>query len=467
MLGDPSREAHLCIQPIDDGAHVCCAPFAATEIEECGHMRVAVFGLGYVGSVTASCLADAGHEVVGVDVAQAKVDAIMRGNAPLAEPGLSALIRGVVDSGRLTATTDVAGALTGAEAAVICVGTPSAPNGSLVTGFVETVLAEIAEFLDGSGAAGRLAIIIRSTLLPGTTERLVESRLPVVNGGRYGVAYCPEFLRESTAIDDFRHPPFTIIGTDDDVTLNTVIRLFESVGAPIRHVTVATAESVKYASNAFHAVKITFANEIARFADAYGVDADTLMALFVEDKILNISERYLRPGGSFGGSCLPKDVRALTYAARRVDVDAPLLESLLVSNSSHTRRVVDHVLALGWRRVALFGLAFKSGTDDLRESPYVDIAETLTGKGVEVRIYDAVVHPPELVGSNESYIRLRLPHLERLLFESRAAAIEGVEGIILGSDRTPDDFLAPSEIPVLDANTPARHWPQLAPVVAR
>ena len=430
-------------------------------------MKVAVFGLGYVGSVTASCLADAGHEVVGVDVAQAKVDAIMQGHAPLAEPGLDGLTRSVVDSGRLTATRDVTSALTGAEAAVICVGTPSAPNGSLVTGFVEVVLAEIAEFLESSRGAGRLTLVIRSTLLPGTTDRLVESLLPVGIRGRCGVAYCPEFLRESTAIDDFRHPPFTIIGTDDDTTLASVIRLFASVGAPIRHVTIATAESVKYASNAFHAVKIAFANEISRFADAYGVDAETLMAVFVEDRILNVSERYLRPGASFGGSCLPKDVRALTYAARRADVDAPLLESLLVSNSSHTRRVVDHVLALGWRRVALLGLAFKSGTDDLRESPYVDIAETLTGKGVEVRIYDAVVHPPELVGSNESYIRLRLPHLEKLLFETRAGAIEGADGIILGSDRTPDGILHPSEIPVLDANTPARHWPQPAPVVAR
>lgn len=427
-------------------------------------MKVAVFGLGYVGSVTASCLADAGHEVVGVDLAQSKVDAILQGHAPLAEPGLDALTRNVVESGRLTATTDVASALTGAEVAMICVGTPSAPNGSLVTGFVEAVLVEIAEFLDGTRGAGRLTVVIRSTLLPGTTERLVEAHMPVGNGGRYGVAYCPEFLRESTAIDDFRHPPFTIIGTEDDNTLASVIRLFESVGAPIRHVTVATAESIKYASNAFHAVKIAFANEMARFADAYGVDADTLMAVFVEDRILNVSERYLRPGASFGGSCLPKDVRALTYAARRADVDAPLLESLLASNSSHTRRVVDHVLALGWRRVALLGLAFKSGTDDLRESPYVDIAETLTGKGVEVRIYDAVVNPAELVGSNESYIRLRLPHLERLLFDSRAAAIEGVDGIILGSDRTPDDFPDPSVIPLLDANTPARHWPQFAPV---
>jgi GDP-mannose 6-dehydrogenase len=427
-------------------------------------VKVAVFGLGYVGSVTAACLADAGHEVVGVDLAGSKVDAIMQGHAPLAEPGLDTLTRAVVDSGRLSATTDVSSALAGAEAAIICVGTPSAQNGSLVTEFVEGVLAEITEFLDASTGAGRLTVVVRSTLLPGTTDRLVETHLPAAGGARCGVAYCPEFLRESTAIEDFRHPPFTIIGTEDDLTFEAVMRLFEVVDAPIRHVTIATAESIKYASNAFHAVKIAFANEIARFADAYGVDADKLMAVFVEDRILNVSERYLRPGASFGGSCLPKDVRALTYAARRADVDAPLLESLLVSNSSHTRRVVDHVLMLGWRRVALLGLAFKSGTDDLRESPYVDIAETLTGKGVEVRIYDAVVNPAELVGSNESYIRLRLPHLEKLLFESRTAAIEEVDGIILGSDRAPDGFLDTCGIPVLDANHPARHWPQFAPV---
>lgn len=427
-------------------------------------MKVAVFGLGYVGSVTAACLADAGHQVVGVDLAGSKVDAILQGHAPLAEPGLDTLTRSVVESGRLSATTDVMTALAGADAAVICVGTPSAANGSLVTEFVEGVLAEITEFLDVSPDAGHLTVVVRSTLLPGTTDRLVELHLPAAGGGRCGVAYCPEFLRESTAIEDFRHPPFTIIGTEDDLTFESVMKLFEVVDAPIRHVTIATAESIKYASNAFHAVKIAFANEIARFADAYGVDADKLMAVFVEDRILNVSERYLRPGASFGGSCLPKDVRALTYAARRADVDAPLLESLLVSNSSHTRRVVDHVLMLGWRRVALLGLAFKSGTDDLRESPYVDIAETLTGKGVEVHIYDAVVNPAELVGSNESYIRLRLPHLEKLLFESRAAAIDDVDGIILGSDRAPDGFLEGSGVPLLDANHPARHWPQFAPV---
>lgn len=427
-------------------------------------MKVAVLGLGYVGSVTASCLADTGHDVVGVDLAQAKVDAILQGKAPLSEPGLDALTLSAVESGRLTATTDVLTALADAEAAIICVGTPSAANGSLATGFVEGVLAQIADFLSGDSRGGHLTVIIRSTLLPGTTERLVAAHLPEADGS-FAVAYCPEFLRESTAIADFRHPPFTIVGTDDDVALTAVTRLFEAVEAPVRHVTIATAESIKYASNAFHAVKITFANEMARFADAYGVDADTLMSVFVEDRILNVSERYLRPGASFGGSCLPKDVRALTYASRRADVEVPLLESLLPSNSSHTHRLVNHVLSLGWRRVALFGLAFKSGTDDLRESPYVEIAETLTGKGVEVRIYDAVVNPAELVGSNESYIRLRLPHLEKLLYESREAAMDGADGVILGSDRAPEGELEASGIPVLNANTPARHWPRFAPVI--
>jgi len=425
-------------------------------------MRVVVFGLGYVGSVTAACLAEAGHHVVGVDLARQKVLAVRRGLAPLAEPGLPELITHVVDAGRLTATTDAARALIDADVAVVCVGTPSAPNGSLFTGFVEEVLGQIGAFLDAHPEGRHLTVVVRSTLLPGTTERIVAARMPDPAGGRYSVAYCPEFLRESSAIVDFGHPPFTIIGTDDDVALAAVTHLFESVAAPVRQVSIATAESVKYASNAFHAVKIAFANEMARFADAYDVDAEALMAVFVEDKVLNVSARYLRPGASFGGSCLPKDVRALIHAVRHADVAAPLLESLLPSNASHTRRLVDHVLSLGWRRVALLGLAFKSGTDDLRESPYVDIAETLTGKGVQVRIFDEVVNPAELVGSNESYIRLRLPHLEKLLVDSRAAAIAGADGIILGSDHAPHDVLLDAGVPVLDANTPARHWPQLA-----
>ncbi|MEJ1921986.1 nucleotide sugar dehydrogenase [Microbacterium sp. KHB019] len=423
-------------------------------------MRVAVFGLGYVGSVTAACLADAGHDVVGVDVSESKVDAILQARAPLAEPGLDDLTRRGVESGRLTATTDVHAALNGTAAALICVGTPSAANGSLTTVFVETVLAEIAEYLASTPSAAHLTVVVRSTLLPGTTDGLIPPAMSGIDDTRYAVAYCPEFLRESTAISDFGHPPFTIIGTDDDIARDTVAALFESADAPVRHVSIATAESIKYASNAFHAVKITFANEMARFADAYGVDADELMDVFVQDTVLNVSPRYLRPGSSFGGSCLPKDVRALTYAARRADVDVPMLGSVLASNAAHTHRLVDHVLSLGWRRVALLGLAFKSRTDDLRESPYVDIAETLTGKGVEVRIYDDVVNPAELVGSNESYIRVRLPHLEKLLFASRADAVDGVDGIILGSDRTPDGFLD-GALPVLDANIPAARWPQL------
>lgn len=423
-------------------------------------MRVAIFGLGYVGSVTAACLADAGHEVVGVDPAESKVEAILRARAPLAEPGLDDLTARAVESGRLTATTDVRTALHGTEAALICVGTPSAPNGSLVTTFVETVLSQIATFLAETSDGVHLTVVVRSTLLPGTTDRLVAAALSDVDPRRYSVAYCPEFLRESSAISDFGNPPFTIIGTEDETARDTVSALFDSADAPVKLVSIATAESIKYASNAFHAVKITFANEMARFADAYGVDAETLMSVFVEDTVLNISPRYLRPGSSFGGSCLPKDVRALTYAARRADVDVPMLGSLLASNASHTRRLVDHVLALGWHRVALLGVAFKSHTDDLRESPYVDIAETLTGKGVEVRIYDDVVNPAELVGSNESYIRLRLPHLEKLLFASRGEAIDGVDGVIVGSDRTPEGVL--SGLPVIDANTPAMRWPQPA-----
>lgn len=422
-------------------------------------MKVAIFGLGYVGSVSAACLASVGHDVIGVDLAQAKVDAVRAGRAPLAEPGLQELTRSAVEAGRLTATTDAEEALRESDVAVICVGTPSAPNGSLATGFVEAVVGQIAAFLEATPEGRHLTVAFRSTLLPGTTQKIAERLLPAGQGERYSIAYCPEFLRESSAIADFRRPPFTVVGTDDARALSAMTALFAAVDAPLRHVDIPTAEGIKYASNAFHAVKIAFANEIGRFSDAHGVDADALMSVFVEDHILNISERYLRPGFSFGGSCLPKDVRALTNAARRADVDVPLLESLLPSNRAHTQRLVDYVLANGWRRVALFGLAFKSRTDDLRESPYVDVAETLTGKGVEVRIYDDVVRPEELVGSNESYILQRLPHLVRLLHDSREEASEGVEGVIIGSDRTPDALLTALEVPVINANDPASRWP--------
>lgn len=422
-------------------------------------LKIAIFGLGYVGSVTAACLAGAGHDVVGVDLAEAKVRAVREGRAPLAEPGLEDLILEGVDAGRLTATTDAEAALTEADVAIICVGTPSAPSGALTTTYVTGVARQIGDFLRAHPDGRHLTVVFRSTLLPGTTHTIADAELPEPSEDRFSVVYCPEFLRESTAIKDFKTPPFTVIGTSDARALATVREVFASADGPVRHVTIPTAEAIKYASNAFHAVKITFANEMARFADAYEVDANKLMEVFVEDRILNVSERYLRPGFSFGGSCLPKDVRAVTNAARKADVSVPLLESLLPSNTVHTRRLIDHVLRLGWKEVALLGLAFKSNTDDLRESPYVEIAETLLGKGITVRIYDEIVRVDELTGSNETFVQTHLPHLARLLTRTRAEATDGADGVIIGSDRTPQDELAALAVPVLDADSPALEWP--------
>jgi GDP-mannose 6-dehydrogenase len=379
-------------------------------------MKICLCGLGYVGSVTAACLARAGHTVIGVDINPDKAGMIGAGIPPVLEEGLPELFAEAARAGRLTATTDLRAAAD-ADATLVAVGTPSRQNGSLDTSALESVCAELGAVISGSDR--RHTVVIRSTVLPGTTRGLL---IPILEqaagrplGETLGVCYNPEFLREGTGVADFYSPPFTVIGGDDGDHIDVAGALYAGVEAPIERTRIETAEMLKYACNAFHALKIGFANEIGNFAADHGVDGREVMRLLGQDSKLNVSTAYLRPGFAFGGSCLPKDLRALTHRARQSDLSVPLLNSLLESNREQVRRGYWLVTRHGKRRIGLLGLTFKSGTDDLRESPFVDLAETLIGKGFDVRIHDSNLAPKRLVGANERFILEHLPHFGRLL----------------------------------------------------
>jgi GDP-mannose 6-dehydrogenase len=398
-------------------------------------MRISVFGLGYVGSVSAACLAARGHEVVGVDVNPTKVELMTHGLAPVVEERIGELTAEVVASGALRATTDIAEAITATEISLVCVGTPSAPNGSLSTAYLERVAEEI------GGVIAELdrwhTVVFRSTMLPGTC---VELLIPILEkesgktaGVDFGVAVNPEFLREGTSVRDFFEPPKTVIGELDPASASRVAAMYEGLPGEVFRVPIPVAEMVKYADNSFHGLKIAFANELGAICRALGVDSYRMMDVFLADRKLNISPAYLRPGFAFGGSCLPKDLRGLVYAARRADVSVPLLSHVLPSNEEHLRRALDLITASGKRKIGLFGLSFKPGTDDLRESPLVELAERLLGKGYELRIYDANVALSRLVGANREYIESRLPHLGDLLTNSVDEILEHAEVCVVGS----------------------------------
>jgi GDP-mannose 6-dehydrogenase len=415
-------------------------------------MRVSIFGLGYVGTVCAACLARFGHEVVGVDLNEDKNAQIAAGRSPIVEPGLEDLIGDAVEAGRLSATSDHEQAVAGSELSLICVGTPSRANGSLDTSHVEYVAQTIGGALRNSGE--RHTVVVRSTLLPGSTLGLVRPALEEASGLRcgeeIGLAYNPEFLREGSAVSDFHDPPYTLVGGLDDESAGTAARLYESVDAPLHLVTIPEAEMAKYAANAFHAAKIVFANEIANFSHAAGVDGRRVMDLLVQDSRLNISPAYLRPGFAYGGSCLPKDVRALLYAARQSDVEAPLLRSLPESNELQLRRGLELVLAEPGKRVGVLGLSFKAGTDDLRESPVVQLVESLVGKGYEVRIYDGNVNLARLLGTNREYIESVVPHLAELMVDDARRLLDSSDTIVVGND-SPEfcDLLAATDGPAV------------------
>ena len=398
-------------------------------------MRVSVFGLGYVGCVTGACLAKLGHEVLGVDINKDKVAMVNAAESPLVEPGLAELLREVVGKRQLRATTSTEEAVAGSDMSLICVGTPSRPNGQLDVDAVERVGREIGHALRGRKET--FTVVLRSTVLPGTTERILLPALLTGTGGKHGpslrVAVNPEFMREGSSLRDFAHPPFTLVGCDDAETASFLRSLYSGVESSFVHTGLKTAEMVKYVSNAFHALKVCFANEIGDVCKALGIDAQEVMRTFLLDRKLNVSEAYLRPGFAFGGSCLPKDLKALIYAARTADVPLPLLSGVLPSNESQIRRGVEAVLETKRRRVGVIGLSFKPGTDDLRESPMVALVETLIGKGCQVRILDRNVSIARLVGANRRYIEEEIPHIASLMCEDVQTLLAHAEVLVIGN----------------------------------
>lgn len=395
---------------------------------------LSVFGLGYVGCVSAACLAREGHDVVGVDVNPSKVDLINRGQPTILEEGIGELVSAMHRAGRLRATTDAAEAVRTTELSLVCVGTPSRPNGSLDLTFVERAAEEIGRALRHKTEPH--VVVIRSTVLPGTIRDLVVPALERASGKRAGKGFAvcsnPEFLREGTSIRDFDDPPFTLIGADDEATAARVASLYAGISAPVHRTAVRVAEMVKYACNAFHGVKVAFANEIGSVCKALGVDSHEVMRVFCEDRKLNISPAYLKPGFAFGGSCLPKDLRALVYRARRADVEVPVLRAALESNRQQIERAFRLVMATGKRRVGILGLSFKAGTDDLRESPIVALIELLIGKGYELFIYDRDVAESRTMGANRAYIEREVPHIWTLMRPSLEEVLEAADTLVIG-----------------------------------
>jgi GDP-mannose 6-dehydrogenase len=397
--------------------------------------RVAVFGLGYVGTVSAACLASRGHTVIGVDVSPEKVAMVAEGRTPVVEERIGDLIAEQVAAGRLTATDDAAAAVAATDLALVCVGTPSTPSGSLLTSYLEQVSDEIGAAL--AGRTARYTVVIRSTMLPGSCEEIVVPRLEAASGLSagvdFGLSVNPEFLREGSSVRDFFDPPKTVIGELDAASGDAVARLYEGLPGPVYRVPLGVAEMIKYADNSFHALKTGFANEMGSVCKVLGLDSHAVMEILTADTKLNISPAYLRPGFAFGGSCLPKDLRALVHRARRSDVAIPILESILPSNEGQIDRVFRTIEATGKRRVGLLGLSFKPGTDDLRESPMVALAERLLGRGFELMIHDSQVAVSRLLGANRAYVDQRIPHLSRLMATSARAVVAHAEVVVVGA----------------------------------
>jgi GDP-mannose 6-dehydrogenase len=392
-------------------------------------MKVSIFGLGYVGTVTAACLARDGHEVIGVDVQPEKVRMLGEGRSSIIEPSLDGLLCSGVKAGRIGATTDVRAAVQGTEVSLISVGTPPDERGGPNLEFVFGVCREIGEAVAQKGAAH--TVVLRSTVPPGTLARCLQ----VLSEGAAGVpvhgAFNPEFLREGSAVRDYDEPPYTIIGTRDPVAEEAVRQLYAAVDAPVVVVAPEEAEMVKYVANAWHATKIAFANEVGRVAKGFGVDGRRVMALIAQDTKLNVSPAYMRPGFAYGGSCLPKDLGAIIHYAQDKGVPTPLLCAVPASNQLMIRRAFERVMESGAQRVALLGLAFKANTDDLRESPSVPLVKQLLGEGKEVAIFDRAVNEAHLLGSNLSFIRRNLPHFESMMAPTADAALKGAELVVV------------------------------------
>ena len=423
-------------------------------------MRVSVFGLGYVGAVSCGCFANDGFEVIGVDLNPTKVGMMNEGRSPIVEEKIGDLLATAVRNGRLRATTDVGEAVLASDISVVSVGTPSSANGRISLDAVERVSEEIGRAL--ARKRERHLVVVRSTVLPGSVRTTVVPALERASGRRlgdgFGVCFNPEFLREGSSVEDHYNPPYTLIGSWERRDGEQAAALYAKVAAPVHHVTVETAETVKYACNAFHALKITFANEIGILAQACGVDSHAVMSLVCADTKLNISARYLMPGFAFGGSCLPKDLRALLYRAREADVELPMTRAILSSNRQQIDRAIDMVVALKRRRVAMLGISFKAGTDDLRESPLVMLTEALIGKGLDVRIYDNEVSLARLVGANKEYIEREIPHIASLLVNDLAAVVDHGDVLIVGNAapvfRTLPQYVRPGQVVIDLARIP-------------
>ena len=397
-------------------------------------MKISIFGLGYVGAVSMACLARDGHEVIGVDLDPLKLELIRSGRSPIVEEGIQDLTAAVVQSGRVTVTDDVAAAVQASDLSFICVGTPSSPNGSQDLSAVRRVSEQIGAAL--ARKPGYHTVIMRSTIQPGSMESVVQAGLEAESGKRaqvdFGLGFQPEFLREGSSIKDYDNPPFTVIGTGDERAAAVLRELFGHLPCEFIVTSVGVAEMLKYACNAFHAVKITFANEVGRLARSVGVDGRAVMDLVCRDTRLNISPVYLKPGFAFGGSCLPKDLRALTYVGKLNDVTTPMLGNVMGSNRAHIDHALDLVAQSGRRRIGLVGLSFKPGTDDLRESPLVTVAERLIGKGYDLRIYDPEVNLSRLLGANKRYIEHSIPHIGSLMEGDCAAVVDHAEVLVVG-----------------------------------
>ena len=396
-------------------------------------MRIAVLGLGYVGCISAACFAELNNEVIGVDPNPLKVEIINQGRSPIVEPGIEALIQSTVKAGRLRATTGASEAISNSEISLVCVGTPSNQNGSLDLRFIKRACQEIGEALEAS--KNYHVVAFRSTMLPGTLEETIKPALEVYSGKRagkdFGVAVNPEFLREGTSIVDFHNPPFTLVGCDNEEATAMLRRLYAAIKAPFLTLSVREAEMVKYACNSFHGLKVTFANELGIICKRLGIDSHRVMEVFCKDTKLNLSPYYLKPGFAFGGSCLPKDLRAITYKAKQLDLDLPLINSILPSNRLQVERVVEMVLETGCKSAVVVGMSFKSGTDDLRESPTVTLIESLLGKGMKLSIYDPEVEMARIFGANKEYIEQRIPHLSALMSSDLNEVLKRSEVVIV------------------------------------
>ena len=402
-------------------------------------LRVSVFGLGYVGTVSAGCLAHDGHEVVGVDPVPTKVELINRGQSPIIETEIGEIIAATSKAGRLRATSDTIEAIRETGLSFVCVGTPSQANGNLDLRYIRRICEQIGEALKTK--ATRHTVVIRSTILPGTMHKIVIPTLEEFSGKKAGVDFgiCnnPEFLREGTAVHDYRYPPKTVIGELDAASGDTLAKLYEKLEAPLIRTSLEAAEMVKYVDNSWHALKIGFANEIGNICKSLNLDAHEVMKIFCQDRKLNISPAYLLPGFAFGGSCLPKDLRALSYQAKMHDLNLPILTSILPSNEMQITRGLQLITEKGHKRVGILGFSFKAGTDDLRESPVVEIIERLLGKGYDLRIYDRNVNIASLVGANRDFILNHIPHISKLMVDDLDEVLTHAQTVVIGN-KDPD-----------------------------